>query len=532
MSKIIVLAFVFFLLGCVSSNKNTINISDSLQLRDLNISQLPVSSAELEAAQGFVALVKKHGQTRAVKLYCEENAKSNICQVFQRPPAKRLFPSITAGQSLGSKTTQKLLAAQKISELSDATVNDIIYGTKRLKAAQKKIVTQKLLAPGPCYKSSLYVGVASVWEINFPEEDATHYAMSLLHKAQACNNDELAHFAQYRLGIFNIWQKNCAGALPILEKSLGSTETFFQSRAVYWQSLCEAKLVNPAARTPAHFYRQFPLSLYPLLDVGGERFDAYATVKKNDEPNVTLRSKNDIAINQTLLVAESLLALKQKSLATGALDRLEFTQVQAQPAELQLYLAFLLDKAEFDLFKFQILSRLFQTNPKLKTESSMRLFYPERHRGTILGASGSIDPYLIMALIRQESAFNVNARSGKGARGLMQLMPSLARVYGLSSADIAMPERNVEIGVRYFRSLLKKYHNQIPMALAAYNAGPKMVDGWLKRYPTDDPILFVELMPFRETREYVAAILRNWYWYSNLYNDAEATVVPFVSVRK
>ncbi len=102
----------------------------------------------------------------------------------------------------------------------------------------------------------------------------------------------------------------------------------------------------------------------------------------------------------------------------------------------------------------------------------------------------------VKSIVAAESNFNCTALSSKGAIGLMQLMPETAREYG---ADPNIPEQNVDAGTHYLRVLMDKYHrydNSLPRVIAAYNAGPGMVD----RYHG--------VPPFRETRRYVVRVLR------------------------
>lgn len=108
-----------------------------------------------------------------------------------------------------------------------------------------------------------------------------------------------------------------------------------------------------------------------------------------------------------------------------------------------------------------------------------------------------IDPRLIQAVIQVESAFNANARSPKGALGLMQLMPATAARFGAAAdTDLFNPAVNVELGVRYLRVLSEQFEARIDLVLAAYNAG----EGAVVRSGYEVP-------PYRETREYVRKIL-------------------------
>src|SRR5262249_29534687 len=133
--------------------------------------------------------------------------------------------------------------------------------------------------------------------------------------------------------------------------------------------------------------------------------------------------------------------------------------------------------------------------------------------------SNPVDPLLVLSLIRQESAFNQRAQSLAGARGLMQLLPATAKQMGAKrSSQLFDPQINVKVGTKYLARKLQKYEGDVELTLAAYNAGFTRVDNWLKRYPVDNRLLFLDLIPFKETREYVSSIMRNYYWYVQLYS--------------
>lgn len=131
-----------------------------------------------------------------------------------------------------------------------------------------------------------------------------------------------------------------------------------------------------------------------------------------------------------------------------------------------------------------------------------------------------LNPALLHALVRQESAFDPGARSRAGARGLMQLMPATARrlardlaIKGHSTRRLTTdPHHNLILGSAYLDTMLTRYEGSMVMALAAYNAGPHRVKKWLKengdpRGSLDDAIDWIESIPFSETRNYVQRIL-------------------------
>jgi soluble lytic murein transglycosylase len=135
----------------------------------------------------------------------------------------------------------------------------------------------------------------------------------------------------------------------------------------------------------------------------------------------------------------------------------------------------------------------------------------------------SIDPTLVAAIIRQESSFNPRAVSVAGARGLMQVMPSvgqqIARSLGYPLWDAGLlfdPDANLELGVTHLASSIRQYPD-IVRVLAAYNAGGSRVTRWSAKAGTQDPEVFAERISFTETRDYVRIVQRNAELYRALY---------------
>ncbi|MEO5825187.1 MAG: transglycosylase SLT domain-containing protein [Gemmatimonadales bacterium] len=167
---------------------------------------------------------------------------------------------------------------------------------------------------------------------------------------------------------------------------------------------------------------------------------------------------------------------------------------------------------------------------------TFRLLYPLPWADALLtaGEREDVDALLAASVIRQESAFQPHATSRTDARGLMQVMPSvgkeLGRNFGFTDLDPALlwqPELNISLGMRHFGNALKRYPEP-ERALAAYNAGQSRVNRWTATLlsgtnnrpvtaPLDDVELFVERIPFVETRDYVRIVIRNAAMYRMLY---------------
>ncbi|MCZ7583316.1 MAG: lytic transglycosylase domain-containing protein [Deltaproteobacteria bacterium] len=135
----------------------------------------------------------------------------------------------------------------------------------------------------------------------------------------------------------------------------------------------------------------------------------------------------------------------------------------------------------------------------------------------------NLDPYLVIALIKQESAFQTEAHSWAGARGLMQVIPPtgryIARKRGIKNYNLFEPETSVDFGTWYFARAYHGTGGDAPRTLAGYNAGPGRATRWWGQAVGRTYDETIERIPFDETRYYVKIILRNWEMYQRLYRD-------------
>lgn len=164
-------------------------------------------------------------------------------------------------------------------------------------------------------------------------------------------------------------------------------------------------------------------------------------------------------------------------------------------------------------------------NAGARTRAAYRIAYPlvdslELARNA---RAHDLDPAFVAALIRQESSFNPRAQSAAGARGLMQVMPSVgeqvARSLGFPVWDPKLlfdPDANLQLGTAHLAAALKET-SDTTRALAAYNAGVARVARWSTKRGVADPELFAERIPFVETRDYVRIVQRNMEIYRTLY---------------
>ncbi len=163
----------------------------------------------------------------------------------------------------------------------------------------------------------------------------------------------------------------------------------------------------------------------------------------------------------------------------------------------------------------------------INTPIVWKWMYPIKYQEEIIAASQryQVDPYLVLAIIRSESAFINDRVSKKGAVGLMQIMPETAdwivsqAGFQPSTPDyLDDPNTNIHIGTWYLSFLLQKFNGSYVQAIAAYNAGPGKVNTWLQRDQWDGTRERIEDIPFGETRHYVQRVLYYHGRYQKIYN--------------
>jgi soluble lytic murein transglycosylase len=161
-------------------------------------------------------------------------------------------------------------------------------------------------------------------------------------------------------------------------------------------------------------------------------------------------------------------------------------------------------------------NRAIATVAKAGNYDDLSLRFPTPHYDAVLTYATQRElPYsLVYAVMRQESAFQADARSVSNALGLMQLLPATAREVAQrdnitleNEASILIPDINIQLGTGYLRYLMNRFDNNKILVTAAYNAGPSRSIRWRREFGCNPTDLFVELIPFRQTRDYVQNIM-------------------------
>jgi soluble lytic murein transglycosylase len=194
---------------------------------------------------------------------------------------------------------------------------------------------------------------------------------------------------------------------------------------------------------------------------------------------------------------------------------------QAHKEYLIINLIRLLNSQKRFITSFKVFQDSLDQNSLTLNYKLIKFIFPLNYIDLIKKKAENLDPLIIISLIRQESAFNPEARSGVGAKGLMQLMPATAKRFNrrVRVNHLANPEINVSIGIKYLKLLINRFDGNLIYALASYNAGENRIDRWRKEiFRSDDPLSTIESIPYEETRNYVKLIYRNNFFYSLLSN--------------
>lgn len=309
-------------------------------------------------------------------------------------------------------------------------------------------------------------------------------------------------------------------------------------RVEYWIAACREALgkKEEANADFERIFRSSTLAYYglesalragiPLGDAVGEGPSFIAEIEGNLLPRQLELLWRARALSQVGLFADA--RRDMDALFRYSPGGVRFGQADARGS---LALAILFSENRYFQGAFFHLRAALQKDPSLLSRESLAIFFPNAFQAEFapVAKAMEIDPLLLLSVAKQESAFNPEAFSSARALGLMQVLLSTATEIqdNLDKKRLLEPGRNVRIGGEYLAKLLRQFDGNIALALAGYNAGPGRARRWWNEL-SSRPIFaqgfradaFIEAIPFKETRGYVASILRNYAWYKFL-NGAE-----------
>lgn len=287
-----------------------------------------------------------------------------------------------------------------------------------------------------------------------------------------------------------------------------------KSRAAYWAGRAATSMkkkdmaqdwYRKAAQFRTVFYGQLAAS---ELMIEGD-------LSEQDVPSLTAKDRDGYARNDLVQVSRLLYEAGEKDMSARFLHA--FSDSQGKPQAYRYAAEMAADMGD-NYLAVNIAKKAVKEGWVMTKQS-----YPVINQW--MSDISGVEMALVHSLIRQESIFDQNAESHAGAVGLMQLMPRTAKEVA-GKIDVSFdqrwlkdrPEYNIRLGSAYMARLLSKYNGYYPLAIAAYNAGPGRVDGWLKTFgdPRNheiDLLDWVEMVPVYETRNYVQRVMEGLYVY-------------------
>lgn len=305
-----------------------------------------------------------------------------------------------------------------------------------------------------------------------------------------------------------------------LDRALEIFSNYKEPDFIYWQIKIRERLGESTDSLRNYLSQNFPLSYYTLVkNKGNIPIDTTSIdiwLRRLGDTTLTFDQQDSLHIKNAL----GYFSIGEKKYAFSELEAIEDKSF----ADL-IYLSRLCAKYGYDYgsIKFSLeLKKRFENynDSKIYPEEFLRLLYPARYLFSI--KENTNDVWLTLAIIWQESLYDPDAKSRADARGLMQIIPSTGRLIAneLGMADYSLydPDISIKFGNFYFKKMLNDF-NSIPLALAAYNAGPTNLIRWLRKNYNAEMDEFIELIPFSETRDYVRLILARKMIYKMIWEN-------------
>ncbi len=378
-------------------------------------------------------------------------------------------------------------------------------------------------------------------EINYHTRKQLSYknyklATKILEQYNLSSKDYLSE-AQWLAGWLSLtFNKDYKSAYKYFSKMYLEVKTpISKARASYWAGIASEKIGNKedlkiwydrAAAFPATFYGQLALKKLNrelFLPSQNTEFDQdeFKKFKENE------------------LVRALILLLQVKNRKLSRIFAMHLVD-QAKNTKDILMLSKILKDFNQVSFSIFVGKKAIYNNIYIP---SLNFPVPSKELMNLINKNTEIPLPVTLAITRQESAFDVKAKSRAGARGLMQLMPRTARITAKKNNYkykriylTSRPAYNVRIGSFYFKEMLNKFNGSYVLALAAYNAGPSRVNRWLKIYGDPrkneiDPVTWMELIPISETRNYVQRVIEGIYMYRMLVKNEKNLTSPIKQLK-
>jgi soluble lytic murein transglycosylase-like protein len=320
-----------------------------------------------------------------------------------------------------------------------------------------------------------------------------------------------------------LWREKAYGRAALQFEKVATNESlndWNRSAAYFWAHRAYERTGDDAADDMLDLAAEYPTTFYGLL----------ANAKLNDSRSWMASAPyvpSALRRHPSVLRAQALASIGREDDAEEEMRRI-FSSLPRHERKAMVTLA-----SEFNLPNLQVrLSKM----KELTDEEALFASYPMPQ--AVADAQTAIDSALIFAISRQESGFRPDVASHAGAVGMMQVLPSTAKyivrsidtdiaTIDLSRLQLKDADTNVRLGAAYIEMLMKEpsVNGSMIHTIASYNAGPGAVASWAKAARNiDDPLLYIESIPYGETRNYVVQVLAHYWVYQHLMGEQAVTL--------
>jgi soluble lytic murein transglycosylase-like protein len=353
------------------------------------------------------------------------------------------------------------------------------------------------------------IGLYSSYIHNYPDHGRIDVARFLLF------------WSYYRIG-------NLAGAANILDGIISDSEemSYSRRRAEYWKGrvLENRGYKEEAYAVFCHFAKTLPASFYGSLAAGRVKHNQYNCPEVEQEEvydEILFQDQNLISETGWIIAA---MAVGERD-GTRQILRLARSSISNSGGEMdRLITSYAARTVDYHSMATRMITSI--SNFSATSREYFKYIYTIAFEEEILAHADFYDvpPMFVFSIARQESLFNITAVSTSYAIGLLQILPSTAQIladgenYGkITTSLLKRPLTNARFGIRYLSDLLRRFDGNVPLAAAAYNAGPGRVGRWVNNNPQMEIDEYIEDIPIFQTRNYVKKVMGNYAIYNYIF---------------
>ena len=527
--------------ACLGNDEQALALQ-SRYLNDNNKQILSYPQFVLTAANGIVNLGRRLGKSRSWLADSYERLVS-LWQGSLNIDKLHLSPA-----SAVAKRIDSLLWTARYQALLGNYRRAIVLARRAL------IDSRQQLAKGEGQRSQLLEFIAESYHVLAfrVAVERSNYRQAIIYGNDALqykiNDDWRERFLWYN-GLYHYLSANWQQAETFWQKNLDEfPESTIIPRILFWLAMAGQRQDKRVDHLFVQLERDHPLSYYTVVALpkvtgrmpwysGYRHGHLRRRITANHGLELSAYRRQDNRFARPLLRAEILIAARLFDLAKLELRELEARlNRQDDHRDLRLYVTRLY-LASHNYVRAIVSNGEISDNDRSywhKWPEQLLVSFPKPFHKLFKreAYANNIPIELLFAISRQESAFQTRAESRAGARGLMQLLPATAKTitesYGLDfqgPASLDEPSTNLKLATLHLRQLLSRYDNNLVVTAAAYNAGKEAVDMWLQRRNHSDQQIWIELIPFGETKNYIKNVQRNYTLYRFLTTHERAVVL-------